>query len=455
LQTFLVSCVALGAVLLHPATGRAEILYTGVNLSGAEFGEGNLPGLHEFDSTGQPSHYTHPRNNEVDYFMGKGMNVFRLPFRWERLQRTLNGGFDATELSRMNSFVDYATGRGAYVILDPHNYGRYWVGGRPGGFEGVVGTGSVTDAAFADFWSRLADEYKDNDRVIFNLINEPHDMPSTESWADSANAAIAAIRDAGAENLILVPGNGWTGAHSWTQNWYGTPNATAMLDIVDPGNNFAFDVHQYLDSDSSGTSAFIVSQTIGAERLGAMTQWLEDNNQRAFLGEFAVANSTVGGGIGDEAIDNMLDYMEAHSDVWLGWAWWGGGPWWGNYMFALDPTNIGQPNETDRAAMAVLVPHLVGNIIVVPDIPGDADGDGDVDADDVNVVAQNFGFPVTGGAAFGDFNDDGDVNMDDLDIVLANFGATPADAPASLPEPAAVALLAVCAAALSARRHAA
>ena len=63
------------------------------------------------------------------------------------------------------------------------------------------------------------------------------------------NGAIAAIRKAGASNLILVPGNGWTGASSWTQNWYGTTNATAMLNIKDPGNNFAFEAHQYLDAD--------------------------------------------------------------------------------------------------------------------------------------------------------------------------------------------------------------
>ena len=52
----------------------------------------------------------------------------------------------------------------------------------------------------------------------------------------------------------------------------------------------------------------------------------------------------------------MLNYLDQNDDVWLGWTWWAGGPKWGNYMFTLDPTNIGTPNETDRAAMAVLQP---------------------------------------------------------------------------------------------------
>jgi aryl-phospho-beta-D-glucosidase BglC (GH1 family) len=84
-------------------------------------------------------------------------------------------------------------------------------------------------------------------------MNEPDDMV-TELWSDDANAAIQAIRNAGASNLILVSDNGWTGAHSWGQSWYGTKNVQAMLGINDPRNNYAFKVHQYLNSNFSGTS---------------------------------------------------------------------------------------------------------------------------------------------------------------------------------------------------------
>ena len=84
------------------------------------------------------------------------------------------------------------------------------------------------------------------------------------------------------------------------------------------------------------------------------TNWLHTNNRRGFLGEFAVANSTIGTGggqIGDEAVNNMLNYIEANGDVWLGWTWWAAGPWWGNYMFTLEPTNLGQPSQADRPAL--------------------------------------------------------------------------------------------------------
>ncbi len=324
--------LALPLWLAPVSRSASPVRFAGVNLAGADFGETNLPGTYGVD-------YIYPTNAEVDYFMGKGMNIFRLPFRWERLQRSLNGNFDSAEQGRLDSFVSYATGRGAYVLLDPHNYARY---------NGQLVGSAIPNSTLADFWTRLANLYKGNSRVIFGLMNEPNTMP-TEQWRDAANAAIAAIRATGATNLILVPGNAWTGAHSWGQNWYGTPNATVMLGINDPGNNYAFEAHQYLDSDSSGTSATCVSATVGSERLAAFTNWLRQNGKRGFLGEFA-------GGRNDTcyaALDNMLSHIDSNSDVWLGWTYWAAGPWWGEYIFTLEPSG-----GTDRPQMVPLSNHL-------------------------------------------------------------------------------------------------
>lgn len=313
-------------------------MYRGVSLAGAEFGAdtwgtGSLPGTYG-------THYIYPNQTEVDYFLAKKMNVVRLPFRWERLQPALNGAFDSAELARLDAFVVATTTKGMNVALDPHNYARW--------YSNVVGSGTLPNSAFADFWSRLASRYKSNPKVIFALMNEPHDM-STEAWLSAANAAIAAIRAAGASNLILVPGNGWTGAASWTSNWYGTANATAMLAITDTGNNYAFEVHQYFDADSSGTSASCVSNTIGAERLMIFTSWLRAHGKRGFLGEFAGGNNATC----QAAVTGALSHLGANSDVWIGWTWWAAGPWWSTYMFGLEPTG-----GNDAAQMSWLAPYL-------------------------------------------------------------------------------------------------
>lgn len=387
--------------LLPMTNSKAALQYTGVNLAGADFGEGALPGTFGV-------HYTYPLAAEVDYFVGKGMNVFRVPFRWERLQQSQNGELDAVELSRLNTFVEYATNQGAKVILDPHNYARY--------HGDLIGSASVPNSTFSNFWTRMANQFKENENVIFGLMNEPNTMP-TEQWRSAANDAIAAIRTTGADNLVLVPGNAWTGAHSWSQNWYGTPNAVEMLNIVDPGNNFAFDLHQYLDNDSSGTTSTIVSENIGQERLVDVTNWLKNNGRKAFLGEFGVDNATIGAGIGDEAINNMLSYMEANDDVWLGWTWWAAGPWWGNYRFTAEPLNLGQPNETDRPVLSVLEPFFADP---TPADSPDFNQDGTVDAADYSLWRDSLG--QTGIDLAADGNHDEVVDQADYELWRDNYG---------------------------------
>lgn len=387
---------------------NGQLPFQGVNLSGAEFGAQNLPGTYNGVGPG-PYDYIYPPASDVAYFIDKGMNTFRLPFRWERLQRTLGGDLHPAELNRMNGFVNYTTGQGAHVILDPHNFARY--------FGNAIGSGSVSVADFADFWGKVAAEFKDNPNVIFGLMNEPvganqSNGITTETWLSAANAAIAAIRATGADNLILVPGNGYSGAHSWDQNYYGTPNADVMLNIVDSGDNFAFEVHQYLDGNSSGQSAFIANQQIGRDRLINFTQWLRTHGFRGFLGEFGAANSTIGDAanqIGDETVNLMLDYVEANDDVWMGWTWWGGGPWWSpSYLFAIDPLS----NGNDQPSMILLAPRLTEMVIL-----GDCNIDGAVNFFDIAPLIAL----LTDSAYLeqADCNQDGEVNFLDISPFIA------------------------------------
>jgi len=351
--SFLVFCFC---CCISFSEANAQLRYFGVNLAGADFGvnpagEGALPGTFGVD-------YIYPNQNEVDYFQNKGMNVVRLPFRWERLQPSINSEFDATELNRLKTFVDATTTKGVYVLLDPHNYARY--------FGNLIGSSQVPYAAFTDFWERLADLFKDNPRVIFGLMNEPSNMP-TAQWVTGANAGIKGIRDTGATNLILVPGNGYTGGHSWLQNWYAeenpnTPelgpngyrrgsNAEEMLNIVDPLNNYAFDVHQYLDSDFSGTDPICVSTTIGSEALASITAWLDTHDKKAFLGEFGAGSDT----ICLAALSDISSYVNDRPDQWIGWSYWAAGPWWGDYFSSLEPLNLASNNPIDRPQFAALV----------------------------------------------------------------------------------------------------
>jgi endoglucanase len=308
----------------------AGALLLGVNLAGAEFGS-NVPGVFGTD-------YTCPTHAEIDYYASKGLGVIRLPFLWERMQRTEFGALDATELSRLTDVVNYATSKGLKIEIEPHDYGY--------GFGALIGSAQTPNSAFADFWGKLAQHFESNPNVIFGLMNEPHDQSAT-TWLGSANAAISAIRGAGAVSQeILVPGSYWDGAWTWTS----TDNAAVVgTGVQDPAHNFAFEVHQYLDSDGSGTHPGAVSATIGVERLTAITQWAEATGNHLFLGEVGVTTDQTS----LTALDGMLTYMQQHTDAWQGATYWAGGPWWGNYMFSIEPQN-----GVDKPQMAILVQHL-------------------------------------------------------------------------------------------------
>jgi len=292
--------------------GNLDLL--GVNLAGGEFG-----------AVGQPygTGYTYPTHAEIDYEAASGMNVIRLPFLWERIQPTLGGPLDPAELARIDDVVNYATSKGMKVDLDVHDYGNY--GGQP------IGSSAVPNSAFADLWGKIAAHYATNVNVMFGLMNEPQ-QSSASGWLGSVNAAITAIRGAGASQEILVPGIGYDGAWTWTTG----PNASVIgSGVNDPLNNYAFEVHQYLDSDGSGTHQNVVSSTIGSQRLADITTWAENTGHRLFLGEFGTASDATS----LSALGDMLSTMSQHADVWQGCTYWAAGPWWGNYMYSAEPSN--------------------------------------------------------------------------------------------------------------------
>jgi endoglucanase len=112
-----------------------------------------------------------------------------------------------------------------------------------------------------------------------------------------------------------------------------------MGNLVDPGSNFAFEVHQYFDTDSSGTSPKAVSQRIGSLRIEVFQRWARQNGFKAFLGEFAAGDDEVS----LEALNDICRTLQANGDVWTGWAAWAAGSMWpADYIFNLDPSPDGE-----------------------------------------------------------------------------------------------------------------
>jgi endoglucanase len=176
-----IGIVALVTLSLAQAAISDSVKFTGVNISGAEFAPGKIPGEYNRD-------YTFPDPITINYYSEKGMNIIRLPVLWERLQNRLEEPLSESEMQRIDSVVDYATSKAMKIIIDVHNYAAY--------FGKSIGTRETPRHALGNLWRQIALRYKENDSVIFGLMNEPTGLP-TETWLDAANIAIAEIRQVG------------------------------------------------------------------------------------------------------------------------------------------------------------------------------------------------------------------------------------------------------------------
>ena len=301
------------------------------------------------------------------------MNMFRLNFRtsiqhhhlihstntptvMERITpNTLTSPHDALYVGNLTEQVNYLTSKGAYAMIQPHNYGR---------FLGEI----ITDvSSFKTWWQNLAVLYKDNPLVVFDTKNEYHDMPQSLVF-DLNQAAIDGIRAAGATQQYITPeGNSWTGA--WT--WISSGNGDSLVDLKDPEDKLIYQMHQYLDSDGSGTSAECVSSTIFAERLQAATQWLRENGKKGVIGEYAAGNNAQC----TEALKGGLQLLQDNGDIWMGAMWWAAGPWyvlsflclideydanvgcrWGDYIYNMEPSS-------SNAAWTTILPAIKGYFV--------------------------------------------------------------------------------------------
>lgn len=305
----------------------------GFNLAVAEFGDG------AGDVLG--THYTMPTVQEVDYYAAKGGRLLRVPFLFRRIVQT-------ADMNLLLALIDRAALTNTYILLDPHEYGM---------INGVPVSTSGARTAFANYWTQVANAVKAKTNIVFGLMNEPMNISvpggiTAANWLTAANQAIAAIRATGAGQLILVPGTDWTGAHSWLNN-----NASVMAGVVDPNNNYGYEMHQYLDSNYSGQNRDAVAGA-GATVLANATAWARNLNKQIVLGEFGYAVPE-----GNVEAEALMDYMDANRDVWAGWTYWAGGPWWYNagppatdYMFSIEPVpTLASP---DKPQMAQVQPHL-------------------------------------------------------------------------------------------------
>ncbi|MCJ1377900.1 hypothetical protein MMC17_000996 [Xylographa soralifera] len=169
-------------------------------------------------------------------------------------------------------------------------------------------------------------------------------IPDINLWAASVQAAVTAIRTAGATSqIILLPGNDYTSAESFVSG--GSAAALCAVTNLDGSkSNLVFDVHKYLDSDGSGTNADCVSNQIDTS-FSPLATYLRANNRQALLSE-------TGGGSSNSdcltAVCQALSFLDANSDVYLGYIGWAAGSFATNYVLSMTPFGSAATGWSDQ-----------------------------------------------------------------------------------------------------------
>lgn len=315
---------------IHAA--QSPLLF-GMNMCGAEFGENNLPGVYNV-------HYTYPSEKQIDYFYNKGMRLIDLPFKWERIQRTLGGGLDMSELKMIQDVVRYCEGKGIKVVLSVHNFGRYNLNG----IDYIIGSPTVTRDHFNNLWAQLARYFKNYTNIYaYDLTSEPHHMGSY-SWFETAQQAINTIRTIDSRTAIMVAGDNYAACEKWVQY------SNNLKDLYDPSDNIIYDAHSYFDFDYSGRyrkpyEQNGVDEWIGVNRTKPFVEWLKRHKKKGFIGEFGVPYND---SRWLKVLENFTNYLNANG---IQGNYWAGGPLWDDsYTLSAQPTKNGE----ERPQMFIL-----------------------------------------------------------------------------------------------------
>jgi endoglucanase len=277
-------------------------------------------------STTPLGYYYYPSVADVDWAADKGVNFIRFMMQLNHLTDDTK----ADDIAALRPAIERAQQRGITCMISTGGQGHVYQGTQDWGLAGV--TPGATER-LRDMWVEFVNDWKQYPHLWWGLMNEPEQAPS--AWLTAANAIIAAIRQAGSNHKIIVPGGKYDQAAfgSWG-GWTG--NASVMGGVVDPANNFHYEIHGYLDAGGGGGSFYGVSGgTPGATILQDATQWARQRGVKFVLGEFGWDTDAASMAEGRA----MWDYMHANSDVWEACAWWVAGPGISSYSMWIGPTS--------------------------------------------------------------------------------------------------------------------
>jgi hypothetical protein len=228
--------------------------------------------------------------------------------KWDSWAKNYNNN----ETDNFDTIIEAFTKRGIVVIIENHDYTGIWPPlADDGGY--TTGSGDIIRPLgdLKSYWINLAEKYKDNPYVWFNIMNEPGSGNSQEDaklWYLVHDEVIAAIRAVGAENIIVLDDHGWGQANGYLDRGAGYDSAVIKMGpaLNEKYQNLVYSLHVY-DAWRDGKARFD-AYFADAKALGLCV----------ILGEYGVGTNSLGQ---HNAVMNMLNSAIENEIGRLYWAW--------------------------------------------------------------------------------------------------------------------------------------
>jgi endoglucanase len=215
----------------------------------------------------------------------------------------------------VEQYVRALNAAGMYVILDMHFSST-------GAARKATGQEPMPDERYAPaFWSSVAEAFKGDPAVIFDLFNEPYPNRNTDSqdaWkcvldgsaggtckgfryqAAGMQQLLDAVRATGASNVVMVGGPQYAGdLDRWLQ-----------YEPVDPLHQLAASIHVYWKNTRSPEFSPCFASSCWQEVLAPLSAQVP-----IVVGEFGELDC------GDSLYPPFLDFADSHGISYLAWAW--------------------------------------------------------------------------------------------------------------------------------------